>query len=95
MKGVMVFLKIDLRSRYHQLHIKEEDIAKTTLKMIFGHYDFIVLPFVLTNTLRVFMILINGVFCEYLDNFVQFFIDDILIYSRMNEYHNEHLSLVQ
>jgi hypothetical protein len=94
MKGVMVFSKIDLRSGYHQLQIKEEDIPKTTFKMRFGHYEFIVLPFGLTNAPGVFMSLMNGVFCEYLDKFVQVFIDDILIYSRMMEEHDEHLRLV-
>jgi hypothetical protein len=94
MKGTTVFSKIDLRSGYHQLQIKEEDIPKTTFKMRFGHYEFIVLPFGLTNAPGVFMSLMNGVFHEYLDKFVQVFIDDILIYSRMMEEHDEHLRLV-
>jgi hypothetical protein len=82
MKGVMVFLNIDLRLGYHQLWIKEEDIPKTPFKMRFGHYVFTILPFVLKNAPGVFMSLMNGVFHEYLENFVQVFIDDILIYSR-------------
>jgi hypothetical protein len=94
MKGAMVFSKIDLRSGYHQLWIKEEDIPKTAFKMRFGHYEFTVLPFGLTNAPGVFMSLMNGVFHEYLDKFVQVFIDDILIYSRMMEEHDEHLCLV-
>jgi hypothetical protein len=94
MKGATVFSKIDLRSGYHQLRIKEDDVPKTAFKMRFGHYEFIVLPFGLTNTLGVFMSLMNGVFREYLDKFVQVFIDDILIYSRMTEEHDEHLRLV-
>jgi hypothetical protein len=94
MKGVMVFSKIDLRSGYHQLQIKEEDIPKTAFKMRFRHYEFTVLLFGLTNAPRVFMSLMNGVFREYLDKFVQVFIDDILIYSWMIEEHDEHLSLV-
>jgi hypothetical protein len=81
MKGAMVFSKIDLRSRYHQLWIKEDDVPKTTFKMRFGHYEFTILPFGLTNAPGVFMSLMNGVFHEYLDKFVQVFIDDILIYS--------------
>jgi hypothetical protein len=81
MKGETMFSKINLRSRYHQLHIKEEDIPKTTFKMRFKNYEFILLPFGLRNTPGVFMSLINGVFCEYLEKFVQVFIDDILIYS--------------
>jgi hypothetical protein len=76
------------------LWIKEDDVPKTTFKTRFGHYEFIVLLFGLTNSLGVFMSLMNGVFHEYLDKFVQVFIDDILIYSRMTEEHEEHLCLV-
>jgi hypothetical protein len=94
MKGAMVFSKIDLRSGYHQLRIKEDDVPKTTFKMRFGHYEFTVLPFGLTNAPGVFMSLMNGVFREYLDKFIQVFIDDILIYSRTTEEHDEHLRLV-
>jgi hypothetical protein len=89
MKGAIMFSKIDLRSGYHQLRIKEDDIPKTSFKMRFGHYEFIVLPFGLTNTPGVFMSLMNGVFREYLDKFIQVFIDDILIYSRTMEEHYE------
>ena len=81
MKGAMVFSKIDLRSRYHQLQIKEEHIPKTTFKMIFGHYEFIVLPFGLTNAPGVFMSLMNGLFREYLDIFDQVFIDHTDLFS--------------
>jgi hypothetical protein len=94
MKGEIVFSKIDLRSRYHQLWIKEEDIPKTKFKMRFRHYEFTVLPFGLTNAPGVFMSLMNGVFCEYLDKFVQVFIYDIVIYSQMKEENKEHLRLV-
>jgi hypothetical protein len=94
MNGATMFLKIDLLSGYHQLRIKDEDIPKTIFKMIFGHYEFTVLLFRLNNVLGVFMSLMNGVFHEYLDKFVKFFIDDILIYSHMKEEHEEHLILV-
>jgi hypothetical protein len=70
MKGAMVLSKIDLRSEYHQLWIKEDDIPKTTFRMRFGHYEFIVLPFGLTNSPGIFMSLMNGVFREYLDKFI-------------------------
>ena len=70
MKGVTMFSKIDLRSGYHQLWIKEDDFPKIAFKMRFGHYEFIFLPFVLTNAPGVFMHLMNGVFHEYLDKFV-------------------------
>jgi hypothetical protein len=94
MKGATMFSKIDLRSVYDQLRIKEDDIPKTAFKMRFGHYEFTVLPFGLTNTPGVIMSLMNGVFREYLDKFVQVFIDDILIYSRTSEEHDEHFHLV-
>jgi hypothetical protein len=94
MKGATVFSKIDMQSWYHQLWIKEDDIPKTTFKMRFVHYEFTVLSFGLTNSPRVFMSLMNGVFREYLDKSIQVFIDDILIYSRMMEEHNEQLRLV-
>ena len=77
MKGVTVFSKIDLRSGHHQLQIKEEYGPKTTFKKRFGHYEFIVLPFGLKNAPWVFMSWINGVFHEYLDKFIQVFMDDI------------------
>jgi hypothetical protein len=94
MKGVAVFSKIDLRSGYHQLRIKEGDIPKTAFRTQFGHYEFIVVPFILTNVAAVFMSLMNCVFLKYLDHFVQVFLDDILIYSKNEREHEEHLRVV-
>ena len=76
------------------MRIKEDDIPKTAFRTRFGHYEFTVVPFGLTNAPGVFMSLMNGVFREYLDKFIQVFIDDILIYSRTTEEHDENLRLV-
>ena len=94
LKGVGVFSKIDLGSGYYQLRVKDVDVSKTTFKTRYGHYEFLVMPCGLTNALAAFMDLMNRVSRPYLDQFVVVFIDDILVYSKDEQKHEQHLKIV-
>nr|GFC08373.1 putative reverse transcriptase domain-containing protein [Tanacetum cinerariifolium] len=94
LQGSSVYSKIDLRSGYHQLQVREEDVLKMAFRTRYGHYEFQVMPFSLTNAPAVFMDLMNRVCKSYLDKFVIVFIADILIYSKNKKEHEEHLRTI-
>jgi hypothetical protein len=94
LNGGKVFSKIDLRTRYHQLKVRESDIPKTAFTTRYGVFEYTVMSFGLTNAPTYFMNLMNKVFMKFLDKFVVVFIDDILVYSKTEEEHTEHLRLV-
>jgi len=91
---VSVFSKIELRSGYHQSLVKVEDVEKSAFKSRYGQYEYVVMPFGVTNAPALFMDYMNRIFRPFLDKFVVVFIDDILIYSRTHEEHAEHLRIV-
>ncbi|GJR36548.1 putative reverse transcriptase domain-containing protein [Tanacetum coccineum] len=94
LQGSSVYSKIDLRSGYHQLRFREEDVPRTAFRTRYGHYEFKIMPFGLTNAPTIFMDLMDKVYKPYLDKFMIVFIDDILIYSKIKQEHKEHLKLI-
>ena len=94
MRVVTIFSKIYLRSRYHKILVKPKDVQKIAARSCYGHYEYVVMPFLVTNAPAIFMDYINKIFRTYLDKFVVVFIDDILIYSKSQEEHEDHLRVV-
>ena len=94
LRGARVYSKIDLRTGYHHLRVREADIPKTTFRMRYRHFEFTVMPFELTNAPTAFMYFMHRVFQPYLDQFVVVFVDDILIYSKSKEEHEDYLRVV-
>jgi hypothetical protein len=90
LSGATIFTKIELRSRYHHVLIKYEDIHKIDFRTRYGNYEFVVVPFGLSNAPTTFMCLMNNVFRKFLDRFVLVLIDDIIIYSKNMKEHEEH-----
>ena len=93
-EGLKVYSKIDLRTGYHQLRVREGNIPKTAFRTRYGYFEFIIMPFGLTNASAAFMDLMHRAFQPYLDQFVVVFVDDILIYSQSKEEHEGHLRIV-
>ena len=93
-KGARVYSKIDLHTGYHRLRVREADIPQTAFRTQYGQFEFIMMPFGLTNAPAAFIDLMHRVFQPYLDQFVVVFIDNILIYSKFKEEHEDHLRVV-
>jgi len=94
LKEAGVFSKIDLRFGYHEILVKPEDVQKIAFRSRYEHYEYVVMPFGVTNAPTVFMDYMNQIFRPYLDKFVMVFIDDILIYSKNREEHVDHFRVV-
>ena len=94
LRGAQVYSKIGLCTGYHQLRVREANIPKTAVKTQYMHFEFTMMPFGLTNALAAFMDLMHRVFQPYLEQFVVVFVDDILIYSKTEEEHEDHLRTV-
>ena len=94
LKGASVFSKIDMQLWYYQLRVKDVDVPNTAFRTQYGHYEFVVMPFCLTNAPTSFMDLMNRVFRPYVDQFVVVFIDDILVYSKDAQEHEQNLRIV-
>ena len=94
LRGARVYSKIDFRTGYHQLRVRDIDIPKISFRTCYGHFEFTVMPFGLTNAPAAFMDLMHRIFQPYLDQFVVVFVDDILIYSQLEQEHEYHLRII-